>query len=380
MSDDIKKTFEDDGSKGFTPSESTNTSKPTTNKFTILAVIAVLIIGGFLAFSGLTPKKKPYKESAYNTDIKQVSLPQNYSSSAEGGSADEQIRALRMDNDELRKSVELSQKNQQEMYTSLNERISSQKSSGGGGGGGNGSSQPTYRSSYEYERFTPEYQSKVKHFKENGSNFWSVKDDEFNKLTTSNQIAGVPAEYQNISQDVPIQNNGLNYIIPSGSRIIAVTEQPVNSDHPGFFTSRIVRPYILKDAKLICQAGPQQNNRVPVNPVKVIFNNKEFAISGQVEMTYPGLEGKVTNHWPSRLLPTMVNAAIAGSFIAWSASQQDNNRINTQDAITSSVVEQTVPGVQSEIARFGGDKPNTVEIPQGQQFSILITDKIEVKY
>ena len=379
MSEDIKKTFEDDENKGFTPSESNNTSKPSTNKFTLLAVIAVLIIGGFLAFNGLIPKKnKQHKEQAYNTDIKQVSLPQNYSSSADGGREDEQIRALRMDNEELRKAVELSQKNQQEMYNNLSERIISQKSSAGGGD--NGSSQPTYRSSYESERFTPEYQSKVKHFKENSSNFWSVKDDEFNKLIISNQIAGIPAEYQNISQDVQIQANGLNYIIPSGSRIIAVTEQPVNSDHPGFFTSRIVRPYILKDAKLICQAGPQQNNRIPVNPIKVIFNNKEFPISGQVEMTFPGLEGKVTNHWPSRLLPTMVNAAIAGSFIAWSASQQNNNRINTQDAITSSVVEQTVPGVESEIARFGGDKPNTVEIPQGQQFSILITDKIEVKY
>lgn len=372
MSEDIKKVFKENNDVNNEASPDTDKqTTPTNNKFVIGSILVVLIISGFIVFGNLMPKKKTPK----TIPVAQNQQQQGYSEQSNNGSAEEQLRALRMDNEELRKSLEMTQKSTQEMYSALSEKIASQPTSSNVASTG-----PVYRSSSPYERFSSEYQSKVKHFKENASNFWAVRDDEYSKLTTVDHIRGIPSEYQNISQDSVIQTSSFNYLIPSGSRIIAVTEQAVNSDHPGFFTSRIVRPYILKDAKLICQSGPQQNNRIPVNVVKVILNNREYALQGQIEMTFPGLSGHVKNHVMKRMGPALVNAAIGGGFLAWSLKGGDQGRIDTRDAIVSGVVEQSVSGVQNEVTRLGGDFPNTVEVPQGQQFTILITEKLEVKY
>jgi len=243
---------------------------------------------------------------------------------------------------------------------------------------------PLMRPARPNERFTGEYQTKVSHFKGNRSTGWAMGDGEVKGLLASLMPPPRPAEPVTLSQDgraeVPVTVGQYEYIIPAGSRIMAVTEQPVNSDHPGFFTSRVVRPEILRGAHLICQQGGQQNNRIPVEVVKVIFKDTEYMLSGQVENNFPGVTGKVNRHYVGRAVPILVNAAITGGFVAWSAQNRGSDRIDTRDAITAEVVSQTLPQVQNEIATFAVPRPATVEVPAGAQFSILLTNKLTVRY
>jgi len=243
---------------------------------------------------------------------------------------------------------------------------------------------PLMRPARPNERFSSEYQAKVSHFKGNRGNGWALSDGEFKNLTVVAPM--VPTESQKPEAlsagggDVPITVGTFEYIIPAGSRILAITEQPVNSDHPGFFTSRVIRPEILRGAHLICQQGGQNNNRIPVQVVKVIFKDAEYTLNGQVENNFPGVTGKVNRHYLGRAVPVIANAAITGGFVAWSAKNRGSDRIDTRDAITAEVVSQTLPQIQSEIASFGTPKPPTVEVAAGAQFSILLTDKLTVRY
>jgi len=243
---------------------------------------------------------------------------------------------------------------------------------------------PLMRPARPNERFSGEYQTKVSHFKGNRGNGWALSDGEFNKLITVASVASAPAEPMTLSVsgggDVPVTVGTYEYIIPAGSRILAVTEQAVNSDHPGFFTSRVVRPDILRGAHLICQQGGQQNNRIPVEVVKVIFKDAEYTLSGQVENNFPGVTGKINRHYLGRSVPIIANAAITGGFVAWSAKNRGSDRIDTRDAITAEVVSQTLPQIQNEIASFGTPRPPTVEVAAGSQFSILLTNKLSVRY
>jgi hypothetical protein len=222
------------------------------------------------------------------------------------------------------------------------------------------------------------YQSEVDHFKGTKRLAWSIDDQTYQKLRNGDSISNVEPALKDLYAGATVIKNGFGYTVPAGSRIIAVTDQPVSTDHPGYFTSTIVRPFELKGAKLICQSGQNQNDRIPVNPTKIVLSsNAELTISGQIEMGFPGLEGSVKNHWPERMLPTLVNAAIGGVFAAWSATRPGGqDRIDTRDAIVQPIVQQSVTGVQNEVTRMGKDLPNTVTVQAGQQFSILLTDKL----
>jgi hypothetical protein len=225
------------------------------------------------------------------------------------------------------------------------------------------------------------YQSEVDHFKGTKRLAWSIDEQTYQKLKNGDSISNVEPALKDLYAGANVIKNGFGYTVPAGSRIIAVTDQPVSTDHPGYFTSTIVRPFELKGAKLICQSGQNQNDRIPVNPTKIVLaSNAEITVQGQIEMGFPGLEGNVTNHWPERMLPTLVNAAIGGVFAAWSATRPGGqDRIDTRDAIVQPIVQQSVTGVQNEVTRLGKDLPNSVVVQAGQQFSILLTDKLTFK-
>lgn len=378
MSDDIKKVFE---SPNVSPS-TTDKAKP--NKAIFLTVIGAFLVFGILIFNPFCgPKKKPKamfndqgtieQPVAFNPAL-QAPLSTHSSMVTQGG-VEERMNAQQMDLEEMRKSVATMQKDQQDMYSELNKKVDALHSTNGPGGGGPSA---MYRTSGPDERFTPEYQGKVNHFKQNRLNFWELEAGKYAQLTS----VKVPLRVNTDSADdseAPIQVQAFNYVIPAGSRIIAITEQPVNSDHPGYFTSRIVRPEILKGATLICQNGPEQNERIPVAVTKIVLNNTEYQVSGQVEMGFPGMSGSVNRHFAGKILPVMANAAISGGFVAWSASNQNSTRIDTRDAITGAVVEQTLPQIQNEITKFSVDRPNTVEVASGAQFSVLLTEKLNVR-
>lgn len=230
------------------------------------------------------------------------------------------------------------------------------------------------------ERLDEGYQRMVSHFKDH-SKSWALDEATMHNLNTGTaSMATVPEPLRNLVE-TPAGGTGMAYAVPSGSRLIAVTDGKVSSDHPGFFTATIVRPFTLKGAKLICQSGANVKDRIAIQPVKVVLKDSlEVAISGQVETDFPGFDGDVTTHYMARLGPAITNAAIGGGFAAWALTRQaGQNNIDTRDAIVAPVVQSSVEGLQNEITRMGGDFPNTVMVPAGKQFSVLITEPFNFK-
>lgn len=233
-------------------------------------------------------------------------------------------------------------------------------------------------------RLDAQYQTVVEHFKSTPKFAWSIDDATYEKLKGGDRIHNVEHSLKDLYEGAQNVKNGFEFTISAGTRIIATTDQPVSSDHPGYFTSTIIRPFDLKGAKLVCQAGQNQNDRIPVQPVKVILEDKtELAIQGQVEMGFPGLEGRVKNHWAQRVIPGIVSAAVGGGAAAYllnsstpAAGETNAGNISTRDLIAGPILESSVQQAQSEIQRFGKDLPNTVLVRAGQQFSILLTEKL----
>ncbi len=229
------------------------------------------------------------------------------------------------------------------------------------------------------KRLSSEYQSMVAHYKQRDK--WELTESEIQKYTNNNQVASVNPELRELYRGASGLKKGFSFTLSSGSRIIASTNVAVSSDHPREFTAVIERPHELKGQILYCQSGSNVRGRIPVNPIKIIVNEKqEFPITGQVEMEHPGLSGKVTSHWIKRVGPSVANAAIGGAFLAWSMNRSiGEDRVDTRDAITAPIVTSSVQGLQDEVSRLGGDYPNTVDVPSGTNFSVLVSSPITIQ-
>jgi len=235
-----------------------------------------------------------------------------------------------------------------------------------------------YELSYSMrKRLSADYQSMVSHFKENKNNVWESQSSD----DIVDEIAQVEPPLQNLYDGADkLSLKGEGVTLPAGMRIILISENNVSSDHPGYFTATIVRPFELKGAQVIMESGVNQRNRIPVQPAKIIYKGKEYPLTGQVEMSYNGLEGDVKRHVIERLGPALASAAIGGLFSAWvlSNSGEQEVRVDTRDAIAGPVIQESVTGVQSEVNRLGGDYPNTITVPAGTEFKLLLTQTMVI--
>jgi len=367
--------------------EAVGTGKKKLNKWLIISMIAGVVVFSVIIFSG--GNKSAFDSPSLMGDNDSLKLQKrvlsgtpSYAALPQNAGVEDRVNAQQNDIDEIRRAIGALQGLQQNVYDDLNKKISAVQTQAQTVSNAAtvklSDVSPLARASSLDERFSAEYQRKVSHFKTNQSNFWSLSDGEYRDLMAP-KVSMLSQQYRQ-DDEITISIDGFTYAIPAGSRIMAVTDQPVSSDHPGFFTAKIIRPEILRGAVLICQNGGQQNNRIPIQPTKIIFKEREYAVSGQIEMGFPGMEGHVNRHYASRALPIVGNAAIGGAFVAWSAQNQGSQRIDTRDVITGAVIEQTLPQVQREIAKFAVDRPNTVTVAAGAQFSILLTNKLEVRY
>ena len=316
---------------------------------------------------------------------------------------EEKIKMLQMNNEGLRRDVLAQQQAQQAMYDDIMKRMEEMHKEQAQQGAARAVQQQNLqarapipqmeRNSRLSERYTGEYSAKISHFKGNRGNFWALDEGRINDLKAKGQEVAKPIMLSGVSQDdddylrtegvsgAGISVNGYEYRIPTGTRLIAVTDVPMSSDHPGIFTAKIVRPDIIKGALLLCNVGGQQNDRIPISINKMVFKGKEYSVSGQVEMGFPGVVGKVNRHILGRSVPLLVNAGITGGFMVWSAQNRGSgDRIDTRDAVTAEAVGQAIPQIQSEVRSFGPQNIHTVEVAAGTQFNILLTSELAVKY
>jgi len=370
-----------------TPGPLSNRNK----KVLFIVLIGVLtLVFGLVMFSGGSTKRPAQKPVATSKTV--VTVPEDYevsppreTSESNGPKVDPSVNPLKTAlerqappglNPELASEKEQTESNENESFNHIDEAVSASKYPSGG----TVQTAGYHLSSNMQERLDESYQRMVGHFKDH-SKSWAMDDATLHSLNAgSASMATVPEPLQNLIENSS-SIGGMPYAIPSGSRIIAVTDGKVSSDHPGFFTATIVRPYSLKGAKLICQSGSNLKDRIAIQPVKVVLKDSlEVAISGQVETDFPGFDGDVTTHYMARLGPAITNAAIGGGFAVWALTRQaGQNNIDTRDAIVAPVVQSSVEGLQNEITRLGGDYPNTVMVPAGKQFSVLITEPFSFK-
>jgi hypothetical protein len=239
------------------------------------------------------------------------------------------------------------------------------------------------------DRLNGSYQDMVKHFRGTRQHAVEpVEGDAYNKLLERDRLERVEPTLKNLTENSAKYANKALFSVPSGTRIRAVSLQEVNSDHPGYFTARINSPMELAGYKLLCQSRGNARDRIPVTVDKIVApdGKTETQIPGEVQMKYAGLEGDIRSHAIRRLVPPVASAFLgAGAgFLYFKAIGGDQlnsetGRINTADAVVSAPFEKGVTGVQNEIERFGGDYPNTVVVPQGTQFEILVTEQFSIE-
>jgi type IV secretory pathway VirB10-like protein len=237
-------------------------------------------------------------------------------------------------------------------------------------------------------RLDGQYQSMVAHFKStSGQAVQPVKGDEYKQLLGGgNKIDKVETQLMNLTEDAALLSKKTTSSIPAGTRIRAITLQDINSDHPGYFTAKVISPREISGYELLCQARGNARDRIPVEISKIITPaGNEQQLPGEVQMNYAGLEGEIKTHYAKRLLPQIASAFIgAGAgFLYYKAvaDQQLNDegqRINTADGVIGPPFQAGVQGVQNEIERIGGDHPNTVLVPQGTEFEVLVTQTFEI--
>lgn len=234
------------------------------------------------------------------------------------------------------------------------------------------------------KRLDPEFQAMVEHLTSNRSRgSWELSKSEYNKYKNKKDLfSKVEEPLKDLYVGANNINNNSSVSIGSGTRIRAITENQISSKHPGIFTAKIIRPFELKGATLMCKSGPNVNNRIPCSIDKLITRNgEEVNISGQIDMNgIVGLEGRV--HWQGykRMLPAITNAGIGGALMAWQMQNEvDSVRVDSRDAVYSPIIQSSVQELQSEITNLGGDYPDVVKIKKGSNFTVLLTSPFKVK-
>lgn len=238
----------------------------------------------------------------------------------------------------------------------------------------------TYQMPYEFrKRLSSDYQGVVGHFRQTAQYKYEMNSSEYNERVQGGQnLAKVEPALRELYPGAATAKQGFGFVINSGTRLTAITDQEVNSDYPGMFTATVVRPYEIKGATLLCNSGSLNRKRIPVNLNKLTYKGKEYSLAGQVQMKYPGIDGDFHNNWYKRLGPELVSTAIGAGFLAWTVKNESGDRIDTRDAIAGPIIQESVSGLQDEITAMGGNVPNTVVVSAGTQFDIMLSETLEM--
>jgi len=240
------------------------------------------------------------------------------------------------------------------------------------------------------QRFDENYQKMVSHFKSNKAQFISVDKSVYKHvIEQSDALNKIEAPLKNLYAGAQYTHDGRPFIIPSGTMVHAITDKDLSSDHPGDFLATITRPQELKGMKLLCSSSSNQRDRIPVTVTKIInpFKQSETTLSAQAQMKYPGLTGNVQRHILRRVAPAIINTAlgVGSGYLYYRYAGETpqettaEGRIDTRDVVAGEMYNASVQAAQNEISRFSGEYPNTVTVPAGTRFQVLIRDAVEIR-
>lgn len=171
-------------------------------------------------------------------------------------------------------------------------------------------------------------------------------------------------------------------ILSAGDEIRAVLTESINSDYPSVAKATLTSPSELSGATLLLSYS-LGNERVTAQVLKLILPAKEGErareqnLAAVVKSGLPGLAGDVNHHWTSQVTAGIASAGLTAGALAY-AAKNSNPDLGTA-VLVSPLIEQSVQGVLKPINYLGRDRPVTVTVPAGTEFTLLVTEGLEVE-
>jgi len=201
----------------------------------------------------------------------------------------------------------------------------------------------------------------------------------FNDASSSNQRSPkVEKDIQRAEERrEPMQRYSGMRSFPAGTILKAVTVDIINSDYPSISRARITSPAEIAGSIVLLNTATNMNDRVQVKVDKIVYNNSTFTINSVVKSGLPNLNGNINRHMARRTL----NPLAAAGLIAYGTVFANNagTNINTADVIRGSLIDQGMNLGINELNKYSGDIPNTITVPIGQPFEILLVDELVIK-
>lgn len=171
-------------------------------------------------------------------------------------------------------------------------------------------------------------------------------------------------------------------VISAGQELTAVLNETLDSDYPSVAKATMTSPAELVGTTLLLSYS-LGNERVTAQVMKLILPPKEGErareqpLAAVVKNGLPGLAGDVNHHWTAQVTSGIASAGLTAGALAY-AAQNSNSDLGTA-VLVAPLIEQGVKGVLKPIDYLGRDRPVTVTVPAGTEFTLLVTEGFEVE-
>src|SRR3989339_296527 len=203
----------------------------------------------------------------------------------------------------------------------------------------------------------------------------TVYDDSKNSVSASPRAESEIQKAETRKEPIRTSTGFMKF--PAGTVFKAVTLDIINSDYPSTSRARITSPAELSGSIVLLNTNTQTNDRIGTRVDKIIVNGASFPMSSVVKSGLPSLSGSVNYHIARKTL----NPLAAAGLIAYGTAfgNKSGTNVNTSDAIRQSMIEQGINIGVGELNKYGGDVPNTINVPVGTPFEILLTEELAVR-
>jgi type IV secretory pathway VirB10-like protein len=170
-------------------------------------------------------------------------------------------------------------------------------------------------------------------------------------------------------------------IISAGQEMTAVLNESLNSDYPSVAKATLTSPAELAGSTLLLSYS-LGNERVTTQVLKLILPPKqgerarEQSMAAVVKSGLPGLAGNVNHHWMAQVASGIASAGMTAGALAYAATNS-NKDLGTA-VLVAPLIEQSVQGVLRPVNYLGRERPVTVTVAAGTEFTLLVTEGFEV--
>ena len=195
-------------------------------------------------------------------------------------------------------------------------------------------------------------------------------------------LLGVDSALQNLVDPQRLGGRG-KIVVSAGAELTAVLNETLNTDYPSVVKATLTSPPSLSGAIALLSYS-LGNERANAQVGKIVLpatspttKAREITLASVVKSGLPGLGGDVAHHWGPQIAAGLANAGLTAGALAYAAKTSPSQDLGTA-VLLSPVIEQGVQGVLKPINYLGRDRPVTVTVPAGTEFTILVTEGFEV--